>query len=153
VACYHGTFEAMGDLLDVAVLAGRPDPEEAAKYHSVGSRAFTYAYPQVGPEEPETFRRNFGLVWNDFDSDRYRDHNFTYPTVNGVVDTVQWAGYREAADDTRYIATLLAAIDACRDADVRAAAQAWVDALDPQRDLYEVRAEMVTHIRACLGLR
>lgn len=174
VACYYGTFEAMGDLLDVAVLAGRPDPEEAAKYHGVGSRAFTYAYPQVGPEEPETFRRNFGLVlwqadfdgamdyayqhgfghvWNDFDSDHYRDHNFTYPTVNGVVDTVQWAGYREAADDTRYIATLLAAIDACRDADVRAAAQAWVDALDPQRDLYEVRAEMVTHIRACLGLR
>ncbi len=174
VACYYGTFEAMGDLLDVAVLAGRPDPEEAAKFHGVGSEVFTYAFPQVGPEEPETFRRNFGLVlwqanfdgamdyayqhgfghvWNDFDSDRYRDHNFTYPTVNGVIDTVQWEGFREASDDTRYMATLLAAIDACEDAEAKAAAQAWVDALDPQRDLYDVRAEMVGHIKACLGLR
>jgi len=174
VACYYQTFEAMGDLLNVAVLAGRPDLEEAAKFHGVGSRVFAYAFPQVGPEEPETFRRNFGLVlwqadfdgamdyahqhgfghvWNDFDSDRYRDHNFTYPTLNGVLATVQWEGFREASDDTRYMATLLAAIDACEDATAKAAAQAWVDALDPQRDLYEVRAEMATHIGACLGLR
>ena len=174
VACYYGTFEAMGDLLNVAVLAGRPDPDEAAKFHGIGSEVFTYAFPQVGPEEPETFRRNFGLVlwqanfdgamdyayqhgfghvWNDFDSDRYRDHNFTYPTANGVIATVQWEGFREASDDTRYMATLLAAIDACDDADAQAAAQAWVDALDPQRDLYDVRAEMVGHIEACLGLR
>ncbi|MGD9498310.1 MAG: hypothetical protein AB7Y46_18605 [Armatimonadota bacterium] len=93
VACYFGTFEAMGDLLDVAVLAGKPDPAEAAKSHDVGSRVFTYAFPQVGPEEPETFGRNFGLVL--------------------------W--------------------------------QAWLDELAPQRDLCEVRAEMVAHIRACLG--
>ncbi|MEA3400900.1 MAG: hypothetical protein U9R79_06580 [Armatimonadota bacterium] len=174
VACYHGTFEAMGDLLNVAVLARKPDPEEAAKFHGVGSMVFTYAFPQVGPEEPETFRRNFGLtlwkanfdgamdyayqhgfghVWNDFDSDRYRDHNFTYPTLNGVVDTVQWEGFREASDDTRYVATLQAAIEQCEDAQTRDAAQQWLDALDPERDLYEVRAEMVEHIRRCLGER
>ncbi len=173
VACYYATFEAMGDLLDIAVLAGGPDPEEAEKFHGVGSRAFTYAFPQVGPEEPETFRRNFGLVlwranfdgamdyayqhgfghvWNDFDSDRYRDHNFTYPTVNGVVDTVQWVGFREAADDTRYMATLLAAIEGAHAPAPAAAARDFVDGLDPQRDLYEVRAEMVAHIRRCLGL-
>ncbi len=174
VACYYGTFEAMGDLLDVAVLARKPDPDEAAKFHGVGSEAFTYAFPQVGPEEPETFRRNYGLVlwqagydgamdyayqhgfghvWNDFDSNRYRDHNFTYPTVNGIVDTVQWEGFREAVDDTRYMATLLAAIEGCDDAQVKAEAQAWVDALDPQRDLDEVRAEMVGLIQRCLGAR
>ncbi len=174
VACYYGTFEAMGDLLDVAVLAGRPDPDEAAKFHSVGNMAFTYAYPQVGPEEPETFRRNFGLVlwqadfdgamdyayqrdfehvWNDFDDDRYRDHNFTYPTAHGVIDTVQWEGFREAVDDTRYMATLLAAMEDCEDAGVRAAAQQWVDTLDPNRNLYEVRAEMVGHINRCLQAR
>ncbi|MCP4640402.1 MAG: hypothetical protein GY851_08220, partial [bacterium] len=45
VACYHKTFEAMGSLLDCAVLANRPDPEEARKWHSVGSEAFCYAYP------------------------------------------------------------------------------------------------------------
>ncbi|MFW5867093.1 MAG: hypothetical protein ACOCX2_04710, partial [Armatimonadota bacterium] len=174
VACYYGTFEAMGDLLDVAVLAHRPDPAEAAKFHEVGSEVFTYAFPQVGPEEPETFRRNYGLVlwqanfdgamdyayqhgfghvWNDFDSDRYRDHNFTYPTVDGIVGTVQWEGFREAVDDTRYLATLLAAIEASDDADAKAAARAWIDGLDPQRDLDEVRAEMVTHIQTLRGAR
>ncbi len=174
VACYYGTFEAMGDLLNIAVLAGRPDPDEAAKFHGVGSKVFTYAFPQVGREEPETFRRNFGLtlwragfdgamdyayqhgfnhVWNDFDSDRYRDHNFAYPTADGVVTTVQFEGFREGVDDTRYMATLLAAIEDCDDEAVAAAAQQWVNELDPQRDLYEVRAEMVEHIRRCLGLQ
>jgi hypothetical protein len=173
VACYKDTCEAMGSLLNVAVLAGAPDPVEAEKFHGVGSRVFTYAFPQVGPEESETFRRNFGLrlwqagfdgamdyayqhgfghVWNDFDATNYRDHNFAYPTVNGVVGTVQIEGYREASDDVRYMATLLAAIDKCEDAGAKAAAQAWVDDLDVNRDLYEVRTEMVAHILACKGL-
>lgn len=173
VAGYKGTFEAMGSLLNVAVLAGPPDAEEAAKFHSVGSRVFCYANPQVGPEEPETFRRNYGLllwragfdgamdyayqhgfghVWNDFDHTTYRDHNFAYPTVNGVVGTVQIEGYREACDDVRYLATLLAAIERCRDPQAQAAARAWVQALDPTRNLDEVRAEMVQHILRCMGL-
>ena len=172
VACYKGTFEAMGSLLNIAVLAHRPDPEEAAKFHGVGSKVFTYAYPQVGEEAPETYRRNFGLVlwqagfdgamdyayqhgfghvWNDFDSDRYRDHNFTYPTVNGVVDTIQWEGFREAVDDVRYLATQLKAIENCEDPRAKAEAHGWIEGLDPQRDLYEVRAEMVSHIMKCLG--
>ncbi len=170
VACYKGTFEAMGDLLDVAVLAGRPNPEEAKKYHGIGHQAFCYAYPQVGNEEPETYRRNFGLVlwqagfdgamdyayqhsfghiWNDFDHNHYRDHNFTYPTVNGIVDTVQWEGFREAVDDTRYVATLLKAIKEAPKEKAAAAkeAQAWLDGLDPSGDLYEIRAQMVEWIK------
>lgn len=168
VACYHGTFEAMGSLLNCAVLAHRPDPAEAAKWHGVGSEAFTYAYPQVGVEEPETYRRNFGLVlwkagfdgamdyayqhgfghvWNDFDSSNYRDHNFTYPTVNGVVGTLAWEGFREAVDDVRYVTTLEAAIKASDDADAAKQAQAWLDALEPDTaDLYETRARMVEWI-------
>ena len=168
VACYYGTFEAMGPLLNCAVLAHRPDPEEAAKWHGVGSEAFTYAYPQVGVEEPETYRRNFGLVlwkagfdgamdyayqhgfghvWNDFDSSNYRDHNFTYPTVNGVVGTLAWDGFREAVDDVRYVTTLEAAIKASDDADAAKQAQEWLDALEPDTaDLYETRARMVEWI-------
>lgn len=45
-------------------------------------------------------------LWNDFDSSQYYDHVFTYPTTTGVVDTIQWEGFREAVDDTRYLATL-----------------------------------------------
>lgn len=169
VACYKKTFEAMGPLLNCAVLAGPPDPAEAEKWHSVGSLAFCYANPQVGPEEPETFRRNFGLllwkagfdgamdyayqhgfghVWNDFDSASYRDHNFTYPTVNGIVDTVQWEGFREGVDDVRYATTLERAIDDAPDAkaEVAAQAKAWLDDLDPSGNLDELRAGMVAWI-------
>jgi hypothetical protein len=174
VAGYKGLFEAMGSLLNIAVLAGKPDPEEAKKFHSVGSRVLAYAFPQVGPEEPETYRRNYGLVlwqagfdgamnyayqhgfghvWNDFDSTSYRDHNFAYPTIDGVVSTVQFAGYREARDDVRYMATLLEAIDMCTKPQVRADAQKFVDTLDPRGDPYDIRHQMVQHILRCLGHR
>ena len=171
VACYKKTFEAMGGLLNCAVLAGRPDPEEAKKWHSVGSKAYCYAYPQVGNEEPETYRRNFGLVlwkagfdgamdyayqhgfehvWNDFDSPHYRDHNFSYPTVSGVVGTIQWGGFREAVDDMRYMTTLEKAIAAAPPArrTMAADARAWLAALDPDAaDLYETRTRMVEWIQ------
>ncbi|MBN1345659.1 MAG: hypothetical protein JXQ73_23405 [Phycisphaerae bacterium] len=170
VACYKQTFEAMGKLLNCAVLAGRPDPEEARKWHSVGSQAFCYAYPQVGNEEPETYRRHFGLVlwkagfdgamdyayqhgfghvWNDFDHHHYRDHNFTYPTVDGVVGTIQWEGFREAVDDVRYVATLEHAIQHAppAKADLAKQARTWLDRLDPDTaDLHETRARMVEFI-------
>ncbi|MBI2301682.1 MAG: hypothetical protein HYU66_22500 [Armatimonadetes bacterium] len=164
VACYYKTFEAMGKLLNVAVLAGRPDPAEADKWHGVDSLAFCYANPQVGPEEPETFRRNFGLllwckhfdgamdyayqhgfhhVWNDFDDPTYRDHVFTYPTVHGIVGTVQWEGFREGVDDVRYLTTLE---HLCETTPVGnalpAQAKAWLDGLDPDAaDLDAVRAK------------
>ena len=37
----------------------------------------------------------------------FRDHVFAYPTSNGVIDTIQWEGWREGVDDTRYLATLI----------------------------------------------
>lgn len=46
-------------------------------------------------------------VWNNFDSSQYYDHMFTYPTTNGVIDTVQWEGYAAAITDTRYYYTLV----------------------------------------------
>lgn len=171
VACYKKTFEAMGALLNTAVLAGPPDPEEAAKYHAVGAQAFCYANPQVGVEDPAVYRRNFGLVlwkagfdgamdyayqhgfnhvWNDFDDKTYRDHNFTYPTVNGVIPTLAWEGFREGVDDVRYATTLEQAIQAApaaRRQDAAAAAK-WLEALDPASvDLDACRAQMATWIR------
>jgi len=170
VACYKKTFEAMGALLNTAVLAGPPDPAEAAKYHAVGSQAFCYANPQVGVEDPAVYRRNFGLVlwkagfdgamdyayqhgfnhvWNDFDDKTYRDHNFTYPTLDGVIPTIAWEGFREAVDDVRYVTTLEKAIRQAPAARQEAAGQArqWLEALDPATaDLDAARAEMATWI-------
>ena len=124
---YAGTFEKTGSLLDVLVLAGKPRRSEIDSFQLNGGKVFTYAFPQSGPENPLLFRKNYGLkmwqegmdgvmdyayqesfqsTWNDFDHPKLRDHNFTYPTVNGVIDTIAWEGFREGIDDVRYVTTL-----------------------------------------------
>jgi hypothetical protein len=176
VACYAKTFEAMGSRLNCAVLAGRPNPEEARKWHRVGSQAFCYAYPQVGNEEPETYRRHYGLelwkagfdgamdyayqhgfghVWNDFDSPRYRDHVFAYPTLNGVVDTIEWEGFREGVDDVRYVTTLLQCVEQGKANPAKRqtalAAEKWLATMDVDGDLDGLRAKIVEWILQLKG--
>lgn len=126
-AGYEGTFEATGNLIDILIFAASPMKAEAAKYHSIGRKIFSYSNPQSGVENPYIYRKNYGLMlwaadfdgamlyayqhfmgegWNDFDHAAYRDHNFTYPTANGFVGTIGWEGVREAIDDVRYVALL-----------------------------------------------
>jgi hypothetical protein len=125
----------VGDLLDVAVFAYDLNPAQAAEWHSYGQEIFSYANPEAGVENPENQRKNYGValwnagydgemiyayqhgfghIWNDFDDKghmegtslvKYRDHVFAYPTSNGVIDTIEWEGFREGVDDTRYLAT------------------------------------------------
>jgi len=119
----------VGDLLDVAVVAGSLNSTQAAQWHNNGKRVFSYANPQGGTEDSKIYRKNYGFalwnagydgamdfpyqqnygnIWNDYDSlaTHYRDQVFAYPTSNGVIDTVQWEGFRSGVDDTRYVATL-----------------------------------------------
>ncbi len=125
---YNDAVNIAGDLLDIAVLDGSLDPAQAAQWHSYGKRVLSYDNPQVGVENPEIYRKNFGFalwnagydgamnyayqhgagsIWNDFDDSYLRDHVFAYPVSNGVIDTIQWEGWREGVDDTRYLATLM----------------------------------------------
>ena len=121
---------SVGDLLDVAIFAGPLNTTQADKWHNNGKRIFAYANPQAGVENPEIYRKNYGFalwnagydgamnfayqdaygpsIWNDFDSasTHYRDHVFAYPTTEGVIDTIEWEGWREGVDDTRYLASL-----------------------------------------------
>ena len=134
VAGHTGNFHRVGDLLDLLVAAYEPNKDEAAKYHSIGHQVFSYANPQVGVENPLVYRRNygfmlwkndydgamdyayqdsFGSIWNDFDG-KYRDHVFAYPTVDGVIDTIAWEGFREGVDDVRYVTTLQRRIDGAK---------------------------------------
>jgi hypothetical protein len=164
-----GLFEAMGDWLDLAVLSaslggGIPNVQEAKKFHQLGRQVYCYAFPQTVPEEPETFRRHYGLIlwktgydgampyayqhsfnhiWNDFDH-QVRDHVFAYPTVDGVIDTVQWEGFRAGVDDIRYLTTLLHTIQKAKRTkpQAAAAAQKWVDNLEATGDLDGLRAKM-----------
>ena len=127
VAGYTGGFELVGDSLDLLVHAHQPSVDEATKWRGSGHKIFNYANPQAGPENPFLFRLNYGIVlwangydgampyayqhcfgscWNDVDHPIYRDHALTYPTADGVIDTLAWEGFREAADDVRYLTTL-----------------------------------------------
>ncbi|HUT26137.1 MAG TPA: hypothetical protein VM492_17525 [Sumerlaeia bacterium] len=176
VAGYVGSnFPHVGDLQDLLVCAGHPTTEEAARWHSKGHKIFCYSNPQAGVEDPEVYRRNYGLLldaadydggmtyiyhqgWNDFNIKPWRQHNFIYPTVDGGIDTIQWEGYREGIDDLRYLATLRKAIadaeasgdaEAPGDADKKSEAQkakAFLQSMDVRGDLYETRAAMIDAI-------
>ena len=163
-------------LQDLLVCAHKLSKQEAANWHGKGHKIFSYANPQAGCEEPETYRRNFGLLldrndydggmtfayywvggrrsddWNDFTHETYRAHNFVYPTVDGVIDTIQWEGYREGIDDLRYLATLRKAIAKAESSheaelhDEAAAAKRFIKEMNLE-DLYAVREEMIRRIR------
>ena len=179
VAGYAGTFEAMGDLLDLFVASSGFDPKEALKWHSVGRKIFSYANPQCGIENPLVYRRNYGLglwqadydgamdyayqaagdgtmFWNDFDNSVYRDIAFAYPTVDGVIDTIQWEGWREGVDDVRYLTTLLEFIGKSKNSTDSAVKEKALNAEEYIRNLKEtplstmdldlIRLEMIQYI-------
>ena len=124
----------MGDILDTSVVYSTLNATQAGLFHNYGHEILSYGNPQVGIENPEIYRKNYGFtlwnagydgamdfayqyrygqsIWNDYDhvsgtGTRYRDHVFAYPTSNGVIDTIQWEGFREGVDDTRYVASLI----------------------------------------------
>lgn len=170
VAGGKGNFEAMGDLLDVMNWSGVPDPAEAAKWHGVGHRIWNYANPQVGVENPQAYRRNFGFLlwkanydgaatwayqssyaqgmWHDFNCGR-RTVAMALPTVDGVIDTLAWEGYREGVDDIRYGSTLLLAIERAvsggEAASARPAKQArrYLEQMDPDDDPHAHRERII----------
>jgi len=175
VACGGVAFAMIGDLLDLAVYSGSPAPDEARKWHGAGHRIFSYDHPQVGMEQPETYRRNFGLrlwksgydgtmnyayqdafgdIYDDADG-QFRDHVFAYPTADGVVDTIQWEGFREGVDDVRYLTTLLQAIERAKAIEDKARlaedAERWVERMDLDGDLRVLRASMVEWILRLQG--
>jgi len=184
VACYSNYFDVAGDFIDLANIANGPvAPELVKKIHDAGKRVFCYANPQGGVERPEIYRRNYGLLlwqhdydgsfgwswywqfgpdknpngWDDFNHLVYRDHMMVYATKNGVVDTIQWEGWREGVDDTRYVATLVKEIASAKQrgqTKVAGDAEAWLKQLKEGgsaalADLDAVRAQVIEHIQAC----
>jgi len=170
-AGYAEAFPVVGDLLDLLVMAGKLQKSQAENFHRAGHKIFSYANPQTGPENPEIFRRNYGLelwrndydgampyayqdsmgfIWNDFDHVRYRDHNFTYPTVDGVIDTLAWEGFREGVDDVRYVTTLEDILETLPKPYTPSALEALQYLEELRRDLPsnlgEVRSAIVHHI-------
>ena len=74
----------------------------------------------------------------------------TYPTTSGCVGTVAWEAFRETIDDVRYLTLLLKLVArAEKQPDTQQSAgevRIWLDQLDLDRDLDEVRDELVQKI-------
>jgi hypothetical protein len=168
-------YSSVGDLLDTGNIAGTLDSITVAQFHSVGHRTFNYANPQLGLEQPETYRRNYGLTlwkagydgaldyayqssfggfaWNDFDDPTYKNITMAYPTMNGVIDTIEWEGFREGVDDVRYLSTLLKYINLAKAQtgnvhDLGVQAQNWVNSTDfTYGDLDQIRTDMITQTK------
>lgn len=126
VAFNSGNLEALSGLLDVAVL-----PRGTVKTSQVGKRVgitpWAYGDPQAGEEKPFTYRERYGISlwldgfdgacdyayqtgsfgWDDWADPKWRAHNMTYPTLSYPIPTLQWEGFREGIDDSRYLATAI----------------------------------------------
>ena len=182
VAGGRDNLALMGDIQDMTVHSGWPDREHVAGWHKYGHKIFSYANPQTGIENADIYRRNYGLimwkynydgitdnayqhtyglVWNDFDHRSYRNHSVTYPTADGVIDTITWEGFREGIDDVRYITTLEDMIRKTGKSDrsniAIANAEAFISELRNSRvietdDLDELRRKIVTHITKLVDL-
>jgi hypothetical protein len=175
VAGYRDMIDAVGDIIDVAVIQKELDPALAAQYHAKGKKIFSYSNPQVGQENAEIYRRNFGLalwkagydgmmnyayqkgygtsMWNDFDSPgHYREETFTYPVTNGLVSTIQWEGQRQGVIDVRYISTLLNCIAKKKAQGYDMSGyERWVNSLDISGNLDDLRDQIATKIMELCG--
>jgi hypothetical protein len=162
----------VADTLDL-LIAGYLSPELAAKYHSYGHKVYSYNNPQIVPDDPRLFRANYGLklwqnnydgvmdyayqqisgpdIWNDFDNNTWRDFVFAYPTMNGVVDTIKWEGFREGVNDMRYLTALQNAISSAKiQGKNTSEAENYITQLKSSdltnQDLDAIRSQMIRHI-------
>ena len=137
--------------------------------HRRGHRIFTYMFPQAGVPMPEVHRRHYGLgLWQmGFDGCM----NWAYAHIKGsvtnpgqywsrviraeegVLDKLEWEGFREGVDDARYLNTLLDALSKASVAYGRdplvGQTWTWLTGLDAATDdLNMIRTEMARRITA-----
>ena len=182
-------FYKGGHLWDATTVSSSPnDPTSPRLWSQISGAPLVgwYGHMHVGPENPAQNRRQYGLAaylsgytalmnyafhlgpWND-DSTTYKPMVNAYGISGGLVDTLQWEGFREGVDDIRY-ASLLAILARraaeSSDAKTRRAgkrAQLYLATVTPGSDDYfgtgadpldTVRLEMIGYIedlRARLG--
>ena len=120
-------FRKAGYLYDWHNVAGDPeDGSSPALWNQLGSSPHVawYACQHTGNENPDFNRRQNGLApylagysalcnyahhygpYND-DSTGYKPMVFAYGCYSGVIDTLQWEGFREGVDDIRYATALV----------------------------------------------
>jgi len=132
-----------------------------------------YANQHTGSENPAYIRRQNGMAgwlnfmniifnyefatgpWNDLDSECYKPMVIAYMNNGGIVDTLQWEGFREAIDDIRYASLLQLEIDKALQTDdsnvaykteARKALLFFAQMKSGEMDLDAVRGEMIRFI-------
>lgn len=172
IAGGDSVFYKAGYLYDWHNVAKYPEEPSSTHMWNRLDHAFVawYATMHIGPENPAFNRRQYGMApylagysaacnyahhfgpYND-DSTTYRPMVFAYGTYDGVIDTIQWEGFREGVDDIRY-ATLMT--DLARKASAsgdlelgylgRKALQYLATFKSDSGDLNECRMEMINFI-------
>lgn len=163
---------AVKDVLDLAIGSSAFTAADITEFKTSGHKIYSYGNPQTVIEYPLTFRRNYGLylwqmgydgampyayqhgmqdVYSDFDDEMYRDHCMTYPTANGVIDTIQWEGFREGINDLKYLATLEALVTEAKSQSIDTSnIDTWLNNLKTVDlttvDLYAIREQMIDYI-------
>ena len=114
-----------------AGIANHPeDPNPTVRWNAITDGLVGwYSKMHVGPENPAFNRRQYGMAsylsgysaicnyahhlgpYNDAQV-TYRPMTFFYGVHGGVIDTIQWEGFREGIDDMRY-ATLMMRLARC----------------------------------------
>ena len=141
--------------------------------HRFGNKILTYMNPTAGVPLPEYQRRNEGLgLWRvGFDGTMTWAYTHIYGdkinqpmsmgkvfrTVDGVLDTLHWEGWREGVDDVRYLTTLLDALNRARgrfpDDPLVRETDDWINEIDVAKgDLDAIRQEMAGRIVALTDL-
>ena len=168
------SFHKAGHIYDWFNVSAKPTSNGSSRlWNGVGDTTVAwYANQHVGPEDPSLNRRQNGLAaylsgytalcnyvhegggWND-DTKYYRPMVYAYGTGDGVVDTLQWEGFREGVDDIRYATALVAlAREAAAKGDRatfqlgRRALQHLVEFDKVNGSLTACRAEMIRYIMA-----
>ena len=178
IAGTDNVFHKAGYIYDW--LNANTDPADGAKpalWNTIGAAHVAwYSTMHVGPENPAFNRRQNGMAaylsnysalcnyahhlgpYND-DSTTYKPMVFAYGVYDGVLDTLQWEGFREGIDDIRYATLLVSLARAARDSGDRDRDYAGRRALHflgafakDHDDLDYCRAEMIRHIGILRGL-
>jgi len=132
VSVTYGELNYVPDELDLLIAVPPVSRERAAARHRLGHKVHCYGFPMSSTADPLQWRRNYGLyVWSrDYDGvtpycfmhnakdvwNELKDHdcNIAFPTINGAISTLALEGFREGADDVRYVTLLMKRIEETR---------------------------------------
>ena len=128
IAGGRNVFNKAAYLYDWHNVANNPEDDSSTElWNQIGNAHVAwYANMHIGPENPAYNRRQYGMApylagysaacnyahhfgaYND-DRTTYKPMVFAYGIYDGVLDTIQWEGFREGVDDIRY-ATLMTSL-------------------------------------------